>query len=183
MRRVYRSDALIKLSWYQGSAEGFIESSMRMASGKTSSSHRLQPIVVRVNRSKAVATLSATIDSRVVVDEVEVDLESHTRLIYRALKANDDGRWKLASLDCIYQRDRLDAAIPGEGLATDTKAMKSYCSTYRCLSYILEKRGYPVDSDLPGDDRPEQVKRLYDESFAWLNSREILPVPKRVDSQ
>ena len=183
MRRVYRSDACINLSWYQGSAEGFIEGSIRMASSKVSSSHRLQPIVVRVNGSKAVATLSATIDSRIVLDEVEADLESHTRLIYRATKANDNQRWKLASLDCIYQHDRLDPAIPGESLEIDMTAMKTYRSTYRCLSYVLEKRSYPVDGDLPGDDRPEQVKRLYDETFAWLNSNKIDPTRKQTDSQ
>ena len=150
MRRVYRSDAQIKVSWYQGSAEGFIEGSIRMANGRALSSHRLQPIAVKANGSKAVATLSATIDSRVILDEVEADLESHTRLIYRATKASHDCGWKLTSFDCIYQRDRLDVVIPGGDLITDIEVMKTYHRTYRCLSYVLEKRGYSVDSDLPG---------------------------------
>ena len=173
MRQVYSPNAQIRLSWYQGTAEGFIDGSIRMANNANAlSAHRLQPIVVRIKGSKAVATLSVTIDSRLILDSVEADLESHARLIYRAAKASDNCEWKLVSLDCIYQRDTLRAAITGEHLVVDLELMKSYRSTYRCLSYALEKRGYPVNGDLPGDDRPEQVNQLYDDAFTWLRQGE-----------
>lgn len=182
MRQTYSPKASINISWYQGSRDGFVEGSIRMARGGSSADHRLHPIVVRVNEDKtrAVATLSAVIGSRVVVDGVEADLESLTRLIYRTarteekLRSDDgvgaEGHWQLVGLDCIYQRDTLTAAVPGEQLAVDIDRLKGYRSSYRCLSYVLEAKGFPVDPDLPGDDRPAEVEQMYQHAFQWLRS-------------
>ena len=167
MRQVYSPDAFIDISWYRGKPDGFIQGSMQMAQ-RGASYHRLRPVVVRVNRDRAVATLSAAIECRVVLDGVEADLDSQARLVYRAVRSENE--WKLVSLDCIYQRDTLVPTIPGQQLTLDSERLMAYRSSYRCLSYVLESRGYGVNHELPGDDRPEQVKCIYDDTFAWLES-------------
>ena len=167
MRQIYHPDALINISWYVGKPEGFIQGSVQMAS-KSVSNHRLRPITVRINGGKAVATLSAAIETRTVLDGVETDLDSQARLVYKAIKSEEG--WKLFSLDSIYQRDTLSPTIPGEQLVVDLKRLKAYRSSYRCLSYVLESTGFSINQDLPGDDRPEQVSALYDDAFAWMKS-------------
>lgn len=167
MRQIYHPDALISLSWYVGKPEGFIQGSMHMAT-KSAANHRPPPTTVRANRGKAVATLSAAIETRVVLDGVETDLDSQARLVYKAVKSEDG--WKLFGLDCIYQRDTLSPAIPGEQVVVNLKRLKAYRSSCRCLSYVLESTGFNINQDLPGDDRPEQVSALYDDAFAWMKS-------------
>jgi len=39
--------------------------------------------------------------------------------------------------------------------------------SYQMLSYVLTNSGYRVNSDLPGDDRPETVRTLEAELFSW----------------
>ena len=168
MRQVYHPDAFINISWYQGKPDGFIQGSINMAQ-KSSAYHRLRPITVRVNGDRALATLSVAIESRLLLDGVEADLDSHTRLIYRAQRFADG--WKLMRMDCVYQRDTLLPAIPGEQLKVDMQRLMAYRSSYRCLSYVLESKGFGVNHDLAGDDHPEQVTSIYDEAFAWLNSK------------
>ena len=167
MYAVYHPEAQIKISWYNGKPDGFIHGSKQMAQ-KAATIHRLRPIAVRVDKDKAVATLSAAIESRLLLDGVEADLDSQARLIYKAEKGQEG--WKLASLDCIYQRDTLTPAVPGEQLKLDLGRLRGYRSSYRCLSYVLEYKGYGVDQDLPGDDRPDQVEAIYGEVFSWLKS-------------
>ena len=167
MRKVYHPEAMIKISWYNGNSDGFIEGSMKMAE-KSSTHHRLRPITVRVNSNKAVATLSAAIETRLDLDGVEADLDSQARLVYRAERSQED--WRLTNLECIYQRDTLTPAIPGEQLKVDIGKLKGYRSSYRCLSYVLEYKGYGVDQDLPGDDRPDQSHAIYEDAFNWLKS-------------
>ena len=170
MRKAFHPNAEIKISWYQGGPEGFIDGSIKMAKGGLATYHRLRPIVVRVNGNRAVATLSAAIESRVVIDGVEADLDCQARMLYRAKREQNE--WKLTHFEAIYQRDTLMAAIPGQTLSIDVDEIQKYRASYRCLSYVFAKRGIPTDQSLPGDDRPELVKKMYDAMFAYLNGND-----------
>ena len=176
MRQAYDPEAFINISWYQGKPEGFIEGSKLMYERGAVAAHRLRPITVRVKGDRALATLSAAIECRILLNGVEADLDSQAKLIYKAVRRTSGeggaaaANWKLFSLDAIYQRDTLTPAIPGEQLSLDMKKLKGYRSSYRCLSYVLEKHGNPVDQNQVGEDRAEDVKRVYDEAFSWLNS-------------
>ncbi|KEF60671.1 uncharacterized protein A1O9_02232 [Exophiala aquamarina CBS 119918] len=170
MRSIYTEDSWIDLSWYQGSGKGFIDRSIDLAKRGTSSKHRLGPVVVRVSedRGRALATVSAVIESRFKLNGIEVDIGSETRLIYKGVKNTHDHKWRLSGLSCIYECDHLRPAIPGQTINIDPEELKPYRSSYRCLSYFLSQQGLSVRMELPGDDRPEQVIKLYDDAFRWL---------------
>ena len=165
MRATWAEDSHVNVSWYSGPGQGFIDGSVREQEKSTPVKHKLGPIMVRVNGDKAVASVSATILTRVAIEGVEADLDSNTTLIYRAVKK--DGVWLLSALDCIYESDRITAAIPGEQVVIDSKMLNKYRKSYRCLSFILERGGVSANNDLPGDDEPDRVKRLYSAVFAW----------------
>lgn len=167
MRSTFAPEGVVSLSWYQGDAKGFVDGSIRMAQGGSSSTHKLGPVVVRVIGMRALATVSATIEARTSIEGVEADLLSDTRLLYRAAQ-DSNGQWKLVSLTCIYEKDRIVTAVPGEKITIAAEDLAKYRSTYRCLSFVLESRGFPVNQELVGDDRPEGVTKLYDEAFEWL---------------
>jgi hypothetical protein len=167
MRETYDIDAKISLSWYQGSADGFVDGSVKMAAKGSSSTHKLGPVVVRMKGSRALATVSATIEARAQIRGSEADLISDTRLLYRAVRSQD-AQWRLASLDCIYEKDRLVGTMPGHPLDIAAEDFDGYRPTYRCLSFVLESKGFPVNIELLGDDRPEHVASLYRDAFQWL---------------
>lgn len=207
MRSIYAEDSWIDLSWFRGSGPEFIDESEAMANKGTSSKHQLGPVVVRLSqdRTRALATVSAIIKSRFAVNDVEIDIASEARLIYKVIKLPADlssssssiatstatstsgntssdgdaggcggrlqqqqGRWWLFGLDCIYESDSVTPAIPGQVVPINSDALKQYRPSYRCLSYFLSYKGHSVNQDLPGDDRPDQVKAKYDDAFVWL---------------
>ena len=86
-------------------------------------------------------------------------------------RQQEDGhRWWLAGLDCIYESDTVTPAIPGQVVPINSDALSQYRPSYRCLSYFLSYKGHSVNQDLPGDDKPEQVKAKYDDAFVWLGN-------------
>ena len=224
MSSTYSAQAQITLSWYTGTRAGFVSGSKRMAESGSKAEHKLQPVVVRVNEElgRAVATLGAEICSRVLLDGVEVDLVSVSRLLYRAerkgerhkgeslsggrqefqesrgentaeavrgkageaedherkadepdLRFGGTGDWHLVSLDCIYAHDSLTPSIPGEAVNLNIERLKQYRSSYRCLSYMLEEKGFPVRKDLPGDDEPAMVTDICENAFRWLAGKRM----------
>jgi len=38
------------------------------------------------------------------------------------------------------------------------------------LAHHMGAKGYVVDNDLPGEDRPETVRTIYTEAFSWLRT-------------
>jgi hypothetical protein len=168
MRACFEPSATIRLSWFEGTAEEFIACSEAMAARGDQASHRLSPPVVHVMGDRAVVELPMTVELRTVIDAVEADLASMGRLLYRA--ASRDGRWLIARMEAIYQRDTLRPSIPGTRLDVRPEDLAGFRSAYRLLSYDLGRRGYAISQDLPGDDRPEEVEELYRETFRWARA-------------
>ncbi|MFH8471064.1 hypothetical protein [Streptomyces sp. NPDC017991] len=48
--------------------------------------------------------------------------------------------------------------------------VREYRTPYRFLTCLLERRGYGITDDLYGDDRPDEVARLYRDVHVWLGS-------------
>lgn len=174
MRSAYAEDSFINLSWYRGTGAGFIDESVQLAKRGTTAKHQLGPVIVRVGEggSRALATVSASIEARLNIQGVEVDLTSQTRLLYRAIKNDREAPWKLCRLDCIYECDHLTPSLPGQSIAISPEDLQPFRSSYKCLSYFLASRGLPTNHELPGDDRPDEVNKVYNEAFCWLAGRE-----------
>ena len=166
MRDCFHPDSQVRISWFNGSGAEFVDGSIDMARRGMLAKHRLAPIRVRLAGDRALASLSAIIDIPQSVNGVEMVLSAYGRFIYRAERR--DGVWRLLSFDCIYMRDELTAAIPGQTLSIDPAEVAGLRPSYRNLAWCLIKTGYEVDPDLPGEDRPETVQKIMDEVHAWL---------------
>ncbi|KAK5046902.1 hypothetical protein LTR84_007256 [Exophiala bonariae] len=174
MRSLYGAESWVDLSWYQGSGVDFVNESMKLAKGGTTAKHQLGPVIVRVNKAgtRALATVSASIETRLTMqDGVEVDLVAQTRLLYRAIKGID-ALWKLERLNCIYECDRIIPTVPGQSIRMTLDDLRPFRSSYKYLSWFLAAKGLAVNQGLPGDDRPEQVDKLYSDGFHWLKNGE-----------
>lgn len=165
MRECFHDDALIRISWITGNADQFVEGSIDMARRGVLAKHRLGPVLVRVNKDRAVATLGGAIDIPVKVDGIDAQLSSYARFLYPAERRGL--RWKLSGFNGVYLRDELVPAVPGQSLRVNPEALKGFRRSYQMLSYVLTLNAYQVNSSLAGDDRPETVQALETELFTW----------------
>jgi hypothetical protein len=165
LRQCYWPDSLIRVSWFKGNAEEFVNGSRDMAKRGVPAKHRLGPILVALAGQRAVASLAAIIDLPVKLTGVEATLSAHARFLYRAEKRG--GRWGIVGFDAYYMRDELTPAIPGQTILINLKEVEPFRPTYRLLSYYLKSQGFDIDSNLPGEDRPETVAALNREIFGW----------------
>lgn len=171
MRDCYHGDSRVRLSWIDASGPEFVRRSQEMAARSVQASHRLGPIMVTLAGERAIAQLSAIIDIPLTLQGVPVLLSSHARFVFRAERRL--GVWRIAAFDAIYQRDELDASVPGESIAIAPALLAGYRSAYPLLAYCLEQNGFPVRADLAGVDRPDLVEKLTGEIYAWAG----LPPP------
>lgn len=165
MRACFWPDSLVRITWFRGTGADFVAGSIDMARRKVLAKHRLMPILVTLAGNRAIATLVASIDLPVTLQNVDMNLATLARLLYRVERR--DGRWGIVGFDAIYMRDELTPAIPGQGISINPNEVKSYRASYRMLSYYLSKQGYDIDSNLAGEDRPDLVEALNREVFGW----------------
>lgn len=162
----YTTDATIAMSWFKGPAATFMERSRSMDVGGSRGVHRLSPPAVRVRGDRALAELPLVIEFRTDVDDVQADLCSYARSQYRAVYTG--GTWRISAITTVYERDTLTPAVPGTILPVTADDLAALRPSYRCLAWHLERSGYAIPDDLPGDDRPDTVAAVMAADLDWL---------------
>jgi hypothetical protein len=165
MRESFHNDSTVRLSWFQGSGPDFVTESKKMSGNGNRALHRLAPPVLKINNHKAIIEVPSAIEFRIFVNDVETDIVSFARLLYRAERR--DGVWKLLSLDAIYERDTMTPVVPGAILELVPDQLAGLRPTYRFIGYHLRNLGYEIRNDLYGDDHPAEVQDLYRSAFEW----------------
>lgn len=165
MRACFQPDSLVRLSWFTGTGADFVEGSIDMARRGMCAKHRLGPVRVRVAGDRALASLGAIIDIPARLDNVEVQLSSHARFLYRVQRHGL--HWLIAGFEAIYLRDEFTAAIAGQAAPVSPQDVAAYRPAYRMLSLLLARSGYAVNGDLPGEDRPQTAETLYQQMCEW----------------
>ncbi|OPB00941.1 hypothetical protein BFW87_00600 [Pseudomonas fluorescens] len=162
----FTDDAFINMSWIDDSAKEFVRRTKEQSAQTAWGHHRLSPPTVHVCSGRAIAELPLGIEFRIDVDGVEADLTSYCRSQYRL--RHEQGKWKIAGITSIYERDIVTAAIPGVQLSIDPAQLMQFRASYRCLAWYHDRAGRTIQRELPGDDRPDLVKAVYDAEWAWL---------------
>ena len=165
MRSAYHPESVVRVAWFHGNGFEFVEASKGIHRAGQSK-HRLSPTLVRLNGDRSLAETDAVIETRTRFGDMEVDTAAHCRLFSRVRR--DEGVWRLASLDVIYEKDMIAPVNPSDQLTIDREELQSYRPSYRFLCYTLQSIGRKIDPTLPGDDRPDLVAALYTEAEDWL---------------
>ncbi len=171
MRSCFHADATVNISWFQGNGHDFVAASKDMAGRGMMAKHRLGPVLVTLNANRAIATVAGIIDIPLKLDDKDFTLSAYCVMFYRAEQRS--GAWRLGSFECIYRRDELVPAILGQSVELPVQLLTQYRPSYRNLSYSLHLKGYVVNHELPGEDRPETVSAIYQQHYAWAG----LPAP------
>lgn len=166
----YLKHAPVRTTWFAGGIEDFVEASRRKMSGPGASAakHWIFPTVLRITGERALVESPAAIFDRLTFDGVEFDSFQYCRFVSRLVR-NAAG-WRLASFEGIYQRDHLRSVNPAEPLPVDWDAIKTLRPSYKFLAYTQLRRGYQVDPELLGDDRPDLLTAFYAREQRWLET-------------
>jgi len=169
-RGVWHADGRMMATWFQGSAEEFIEVSRAGFDKGVSILHFLGGNSVDLAGSRAVSQTKMTISQRARVHEVPVDVVCTGRF-YDFLEKRD-GRWGLVLRQPIYEKDRMDPVDPAAHLTLDPALLQRFPEGYRHLAYLQTQIGFTVKPDMPGLKGPE-VEALYARGRTWLAGRPL----------
>jgi len=162
---VWHDDGWMTATWFQGSAEGFIQVSREGFERGVNILHSLGGWSCEVRGKRAISQTKMAINQRAEVDGVLVDVVCTGR--FYDFFEKRDGRWGIVRRQPIYEKDRLDPVDPAAGLQLDADLLERFPEGYRHLAYLQSKNGFEVKLDLPGLRGPE-VAKLYSEGEAWL---------------
>ena len=127
MAGCYHPDSRVEVSWFQGSGREFAERSRNIAGGKVYTFHQMSPAVVTLNGRRALADTGCSVHGLTDLDGVEVDIVSHSRLLWRALRTPaglaDRGHARL-----LHQR-RPHPHGPRPGSRRSTRRPSAVCAS------------------------------------------------------
>ena len=162
---VWHSDGWMTATWFQGSAQKFIEVSREGFNKGVSILHFLGGWTCEIAGNRAISQIKMTINQRAPVEGVLVDVVCTGRFYDFFEKRK--GRWGIVRRQPIYEKDRLDPVDPSAVLKLDAELLSSFPEGYRHLAYLQSKNGFKVKAGLPGLRGPA-VEKLYAEGKAWL---------------
>lgn len=138
-----------------------------MAQGGTGAIHTICPVEVHLNGDKAVTESTGSISIRFEHEGNLFDCVSLTRFVSRLRLVGN--QWKLLTLEAIYERDYIMPTVPFPGATLTLPLTAGTRDSYRCIAWVLSKRGFTINQTLPGVDRPDSCDELMAKAFAWLN--------------
>jgi hypothetical protein len=176
LRSAWHDDGRMVATWFEGTADRFIDVCRDAWSKGLRSWHSLGGMTIDVSDSRAIAQTKTTISQRLPVDGVLCDVVCTGRF-YDFLDRRN-GHWGLLLRQPIYEKDRLDPVDPAAQLKLDEELLSQFPPGYRHLAYVQTKAGYSVNRHLPGLDGPE-VDALYRQGAAWLRGEALMwpPLP------
>jgi len=162
---VWHSDGWMTATWFQGSAQKFIEVSREGFNKGVSILHFLGGWACEIVGDRAISQTKMTINQRAPVEGVLVDVLCTGR--FYDFFEKRDGRWGIVRRQPIYEKDRLDPVDPSAVLKLDAELLARFPEGYCHLAYLQSKNGFKVKAGLPGLRGPA-VEKLYAEGKAWL---------------
>ncbi|WP_117195607.1 nuclear transport factor 2 family protein [Rhizobium terrae] len=167
MRACFHDDAYIRTTWYEGhGGQAYVDATREWMSRTGSSKHWVFPAFAQVAGDRATVESPAMIFNRAKPNGVEVDFFVFCRFFSRAVREN--GAWKLRTFEVIFERDTMQAVVPGENLEVDREFLSTLRSSYRFITYVQASRNVHVDQNLLGDDRPEELAAFHAKEERWL---------------
>jgi hypothetical protein len=167
MADCYHPDAEVEISWFRGTAAGFVEGSRKIAAAGTRSIHQMAPSVVTVRGGRALSDTGCEIHVLAPLDGVDMIVSSQARLLSRVERR--DRRWRLSGFRTLYIWDALMPVRPSRLPKFDEAELQRLRPSYRHLAYVMGRLGHPFPDTLAGVDDPATEQALRGREQAWLH--------------
>jgi hypothetical protein len=169
-RTVWHPDGRMMATWFQGTADQFIEVSREGFEKGVNILHFLGGSSIDVAGSRAISQTKMTISQRARVHDILVDVVCTGRF-YDFFEKRDE-RWGMVLRQPIYEKDRMDPVDPAARLTLDTALLGRFPEGYRHLAYLQTAIGFSVKPDMPGI-RGAELEALYARGQAWLAGKSL----------
>jgi hypothetical protein len=172
LRTVWHDDGRMMATWFQGTADEFIDANRQGWARGVRILHFLGGSSIDVAGDRAVSQTKMTISQRAEVHDMLCDVVCTGR--FYDFFERRDRNWGLVLRQPIYEKDRLDTVDPSGTLKLDPAVLERFPEGYRHLAYLQTQIGYAVKPDMPGLEGPE-VDALYARGDDWLRSLRTEP--------
>lgn len=164
----YTADALMRTTWFDGTAADFLIASQRMASsGKGSLQHAISAPVIQGLGARAVAVTRVVLMVRGEFDGVPVDVTCWGRFHDRLVK--QDGVWRIQRRTPVYDKDRIDPVCTSDRLALDADELARFPAHYRHLACMQSRGGATITMNLPVP-LSDADRQLVQHDLKWLQA-------------
>lgn len=167
----YYPDATVATSWQSGSIDTFLNQEPAEVDPRFSIVGSVSTPVVHQNGERAYVELPTNTRMRMMVKGVQMEIESFRRLIYYVEKREQD--WKISKMISINESDNLYPVVPGTHLDVDPKELEKFRPSYQFLAYVRLAAGGSISQELLGIDRPDDIKKLYQQAEQWLIEKNL----------
>jgi SnoaL-like protein len=164
----YVANASVRTTWFEGTVEDFADASRQKMTSGSQAKHWIMPARLEIAGARALVESPALIFDRLVFDGIEFDTFQYCRFVSRVIKTA--AGWKLGSFEGIYQRDQMQTVDPRQPLPVDWDVIATLRPSYKFIGYTQVKRGYRVNPELLGDDRPDLLEAFYAREQKWLKT-------------
>lgn len=173
LRECYHPDATLTTSWFSGTRDEFIEGAKKLKITRhegESQKHTITNPWIRLNGNRAVAEHELILYQRRLVDGVELDFTTWSRVV--VLFEKRDGAWRICKRSNIYEKDRMDPYKPDE-LPDSFYAsidLEGYPQAIRYHCWRNAKVGHEPTSNIIIKNSPEE-KTAREEAENWISGK------------
>ena len=162
---VWHDDGYMMATWFQGTANEFIQVSREGFERGVRILHFLGGSNVEIVGTRAIAQTKMTITQRASVHDTLVDVICTGR--FYDFFEKREGRWAIALRRLFYEMDRMQVIDPAKQLMLEPELLASFPVGYQHLAYLQTKLGFNVKKNMPGLRGPD-AQALYAHGANWL---------------
>lgn len=165
LRATWHDDGRMRTTWSDGSAVDFVEAVKRGFEAGVLVHHFLGGSQVKIIGERAVAQTKMSISQRLSLEGVEVDVTCIGRFL--DFFERRGAGWRIVLREPIYEKDRMDAVVPGSFPPLDTRRLAELPAGCRHLLYCQESSGMSIRTNVP-QLRGLAVDELYASAKMWM---------------
>ena len=164
-RTIWHDDGRMSATWFEGTAEEFIEAKRESWKRGVNILHFLGGSAIDLAGKRAIAQTKMQISQRAMVHNVLCDVLCIGRFYDFFEKRKQ--RWGLVFRQPIYEKDRIDPVDSSKTVQLDLQLLNNFPDGYRHLAYLQTLIGYEIRGVRPTLRGPE-VEVLYARGKSWL---------------
>ena len=164
-RTIWHEDGRMSATWFEGTAEQFIEAKRESWKRGVSILHFLGGSAIDLAGNRAIAQTKMQISQRAIVHNVLCNVLCIGRFYDFFEKRKQ--RWGLVLRQPIYEKDSIYPVDSSKTVQLDLELLNSFPDGYRHLAYIQTRIGYEIRGVRPTLRGPE-VEALYARGKSWL---------------
>lgn len=166
LRSAYDDSVRIETFWGEIDRDAFIE---RTKNTPLPAKNKVFDTIVWKKGDRAIAECLAMYEIRCPLDGDTVDLSAHVRFHYRVQCINET--WKIVFVTPIFEKDTLFSCYTDGTFRVSAETLKQFRASYCNLMYLATRYGETANDQMIGEDHPEMVQKLYEESDRWVEMK------------